>query len=217
MAIFVPDPTEEGHVPRVPGARGPGAEVAPARVVRQQLPTVQLLGEQVGEIGPRPLVRRAGRLGHVELVEAGGRPGLGVGLDDEGRDVGRDRVGVHGEVPVLAAAVEEGEPVEHVVRAEPDELGGRLVHGMAQSGLADLRPQPRVGAIRSHHDVVLAEVGETADLGGEAQVDARAGRLLLKKPQQGLAVDRRHPVATEAPDLALGDDVDRVPVRAVLA
>ena len=70
----------------VPAAGAAGAEVAPPRVVDQQRVPVDLLGEELLEVGAGLLVAGAGRLGDVELVEAGRAPGLLVGLDDERRD-----------------------------------------------------------------------------------------------------------------------------------
>ncbi len=58
----------------------------------------------------------------VGPVEPGGAPGLLAGLDDEGRGVLVEAVGVRLEPAPFGRDEDEGEGVEQAVRAEPDEL-----------------------------------------------------------------------------------------------
>ena len=207
---------EEDDVVGVPARRAASAEVAPARVVREQRAALQLLGEELGDVGAGLLVGRPGGQRDVELVQAGRAPGGLVGLDDEGAHVGRDRVGVHGEVAVLIATVQEGETVEHAIGAEPDELGGGLLDRMAEPLIADRGAEGRVGAVACHDHIVVAELRRVGHELAEAHVDASGGGLLLQQAEQGAAVDRGHAVAAEGARLALRDDVDGLPALAVL-
>ena len=132
--------------PVPPAAGAPGPEVTPPGVVDEQRMPVGLLGEEILQVGLALLVARAGRLGDVELVQAGCSPGRLVGLDDEGGDAIADGVSVHGEGPVRAALVHEGQAGELIGRTQPDELGRRGL-GAGRQDVREPLAQPRVGAV----------------------------------------------------------------------
>src|SRR6266545_3916918 len=169
---------EQYDVAVVPPRRTAGAEVVPPGVVDQQRPPVDLLGEQLLEVCLGLLVAHPGRLGDVELVEPGCLPRSLVGLDDEGADICADRVPVHGEHAVRPVLVHERQPVEHVRRAEPDELRGRRLHGRLQL-VREPSADPRVRPVGSHHEVEPGEVVEI-HLGLEAQLDTDLTGALLQ-------------------------------------
>jgi hypothetical protein len=90
---------------------------------------------------------------------------------------------VDGEHPVRAALVDEGQTVEHVVGAEPDELGRSRLHRWFQSLLkagADLRP----AAVGRDHQVVVVQVLQR-DLGVETEPRAHRVGPLLQEREQG--------------------------------
>jgi hypothetical protein len=196
----------------VPAPGAAGAEVAPAGVVGQQPASVDLLGEQLLQVSLADRVAGPRWLRHVELVEPGAAPGRLVGLDDERRGVGRDGVAVHGEDAVRAAFVDEGQAVEEVVGAEPDELGLRRV----DLGIdAELVADPGAGAVGGDHQVEVAELIEIHRRGEVQSGTERAGPV-LHDGQQGAPGDRGHAVAAAPDPLPLDPHLDVVPVPAVL-
>ena len=77
---------------------------------------IEMVGEQL-LAEPDALVR-------VHLAEPGGLPGLVGGFDDEGRGVRVELVGVNLEPAPLGLLEDEGEGVQQLLGAEPDELVG---------------------------------------------------------------------------------------------
>ena len=76
------------------------------------------------EIFGEEFLAQGDRFRLVHPVEAEAAPRLLRTFDDEGRAVGREAVGVGPDPAVLGLLEGEGEGVEHLGRAEPDELVG---------------------------------------------------------------------------------------------
>ena len=148
---------------------------------------VEIFGEQ--------LLARGDALVLVHPVEAEAAPGLLRTFDDEGRAVGREAIGVRPDPAVLGLLEGEGEGVEHLRRAEPDELVGAHVDVDPERvgiGVAEAR----VGAVRGDDQVVVAplRIGGIA-LGFEVQHDAELARAVLQDFEQALAADADEAVA----------------------
>jgi hypothetical protein len=120
-----------------------------------------------------------------------------------------------GEVAVLVLRVNEGEPVEHVVGAEPDELRRCRLDVMAEFG-DDLLAEEGVRPVSGDDDVEVVELRERGDRRLEPQIYSGIRRGLLEDLQEHTTMDGRHAVAGEARRLALGAHLDRIPVHAVL-
>jgi hypothetical protein len=74
------------------------------------------------EIFREQLLAGRDRFGLVHPVEAEAAPRFFRTFDDEGRAVGSEAVGVRPDPAVLGLLEGEGESVEDLARAEPDEL-----------------------------------------------------------------------------------------------
>ncbi len=145
-------------------------------------------------------------------------PGRLRALDDEGRGVGVELIGVRPDPAVLGFLENEGEGVvEFLAGAEPYELAFAQV---------DLRPEMRrklvadlgVQAVRGDHKVVRpGEFRGALDLGPEAQVHAECARPLLQQQKQLLAPDAAEAVPGGDDALAAVVDRDVVPIGEVAA
>ena len=88
-------------------------------------------------------------------------------------EVVADRIAVNREVAVLGRSVDEGEAVEQVGRAEPDELGRRGVDGVPD--LAEVFADYGVRAVGAHDQVeVAAQLVDGWRDPPEPEVDPRA-------------------------------------------
>lgn len=160
--------------------------------------------------------RRSGpAASRVEGVEAGRGPGVGVGLDDERAQRVADRIGVGGEHAVWAVLVDEGEPVEHVGGAEPDELRARHLRRRSEV-VGEQGAEAAVGAVAHDDQVEVVQFGEVADLVLETHLHALGPGPVLQQAQQRLADHGRHAHAADALPCAVHADLDVVPVSAVL-
>ena len=115
----------------------------------------------------------------VHLVEAGFAPGLFRTLDDEGRGVGIELIGVRPDPAVLGFLENEGEGlVEFLVGAEPDIFAGAHVDvGLEHVGMS--RAHARIDAVGGDDQVVVLVGVEIRRLGLEAQIDAEFARAVL--------------------------------------
>ena len=140
-------------------------------------------------------------------------PGLLRTFDDEGRAVGREAVGVRPDPAVLGLLEREGEGVEHLARAEPDELVRADVD--VDSERLRLRvAEARVDAVGGDDEVVVAPLGIGGiALGVEVQHDAELARAVLQDFEQALAADADEAVPARGDRLAAEVDVDVVPMR----
>src|SRR5215469_12410286 len=177
-------------------------ELSPERPVREQAVAVEMIREELLAIGDRVIFR--------EAVHACAKPGLLIGLDDEGRALVGIGIDMHAERPVVRALQEEGEGVESLGRPEPREASGAALDESAEFWRQRF-PVQAVHAIREHHQVAGLERREVADLSLEVEIDARFSSLLLEDVEQAFALDRREPDAAAADDLAAVDDGDRIP------
>ncbi len=151
-------------------------------------------------------------------AEAELRPSRLRALDDEGRSVLVELVGVRPHPAVLGLLEDECEGiVEFLVRAEPHELALAHVEVGAEA-LRKLAADLGIQAVRRHHQVVGACKFRSAfDLGLEAQRHAQRQRPLLQQVQQPLAPDAAEPVAGRDDALAAIVDRDVVPIGEMLA
>ena len=162
-------------------------------------------------LGEDPLARRD-RLLLAHAVEAELAPRRLRALDDEGRRIGIELVGVRPDPAVLRLLEDEGEGVVELgLRAEPDVLGEAHVDVRLEDmrqGVAHLG----VHAVGGDHEIVAAVGLEAVDLGLEAQLDAQRARPILQDVEQPLAADPRKAVPRRARDGAAVEDGDIVPV-----
>ena len=116
--------------------------------IRHQRVASEMLREHALARGDRLLLRH--------LLEAPRVPGLLGALDDHGRGVGIELVGVNPHPAVFGLLEDERERVvELLVRAEPDELARARVDIRAED-VAVLGAHDRVDAVARHDEVVLA-------------------------------------------------------------
>jgi hypothetical protein len=147
-------------------------------------------------------------------VEAEVAPDLFRAFDDEGRAVGREAIGVSPDPAVLGFLEGESEGVEHLGRAEPDELVGANLD-IDLELLARMRvAEARIGAVGGDHQIIVApaRVGGIA-LGLEMENDPKLARPVLQDFQKPLAADADETVARRGDALAPVMDVDIVPMR----
>ena len=132
---------------------------------------VQIFGED-------PLAQ-GDRLGLVHPVEAEPGPGLRVHLDDEGREIVVEAIGVRPDPARLGLLEGEGEGLEHLVRAEPEEFVPADLDVDAEMRLVAVA-DAAVGAVGGDDEIVAGPVVEVgARLMLEMEADAeRAGALL---------------------------------------
>ncbi len=152
-------------------------------------------------------------------VEAMGLPdGLGR-LDDEGRCLVVELVDMRLEPAVLGLFEGEGEGVEGLVRAQPDEAAvGQIDVGLEDVGVA--LADAAVEAVAGDDQVGLVLRGNGLVVGGvglEHQIDAKREAALLQDVQQLLAADAAEAVASRAHLAALEEHLDVVPVMELVA
>ncbi len=111
---------------------------------------LQLLREQAfGETRGRGL---------IELVEAGAREGLRIGLDNPGRALRFVLIAMADEDAVLGLAEEEGEGVERAGRAHPGEEVRPQIDVRLESIGKSIAPA-RIHAVGDHNEVGVADGG----------------------------------------------------------
>ncbi|WP_234341490.1 hypothetical protein [Streptomyces sp. NRRL S-646] len=112
--------------------------------------------------------------------------------------------------------VHEGQAVEEIVRAEPDELRGRDLH-LRHQHVGEPIAEAGVRPVGGHDQVVAGEFGRVrGDLVAEAEFDPDLLGTPVQQLKQGLAGDGGHAVAAAADPLPLQPYLDVVPVPAVL-
>ena len=193
---------EQHQLAIVPARAAEGGKGDPARAVAEQLGAGELRGEQLLAVGDA--------LGLAGLVEAGAAPRVLVTLDDEGRGVAIEAVGVDLKQAVAVFADNEGEGVPQAIAAEPDEAcpaGGDAGLKVLAAGAAD----GRVDAVGGDDQVAGGEAIETVEAG--LVLDAHAelagpGGEDLEQPDPANAGEV---VAARADALTAKVDVDGVP------
>src|SRR5690348_858614 len=186
----------------------PGGRADEVRRVRLELVAAEISGEE--------LFANSDAFFLTHPVKAEAQPGVFRTLDDESRAVRREAVGVRPDPAVLGFLEREGEGVEDLARAEPDELVGADVDVDTESlrlGVAEARVDP----VRRDHEVVAAPpgIGGIA-FGVEVQHDTELARSGLQDFEESLAADANEAVAAGGDRLAVHVDVDVVPVRELL-
>ena len=160
------------------------------------------------------LLAAGDRLVGLHLGEAEALPGLGPALDDHGRGLGLELVGVEPDLTVLGVLEDERERIELAVRAEPHEAVRPQVD-VGQEVLGALLANARIGAVGGDDEVVAGEGREVVDVGREALLDTEAGSALLQDVEQPLAPDAAEAVPPGADGATVPDHVDVVPVGEV--
>src|SRR5690625_4140640 len=169
---------------------------------------VQIAGED-------PLAQ-GNTLARAHLAKAQRVPRGFLAFDNEGGSVAVETVGVRPDPAVLGLLEDEGESLEQLVRAQPDEFVLAGVHG----GLEDTimgSAHPAVDAIGSNDQVRIGVEGDVIDLGFEHQVYAQFLGACLQDVEQVLAADPHESVAAGSDGVPLEVDVDIVPVSEVAA
>lgn len=153
----------------------------------------------------------------IHPVEAECRPDIGIHLDDEGREIVIEAIGVRPDPAGFDLFEGEGEGVEGLVRAEPEEFVAADLDvdvEMLGIGVADAA----VGAVRRDDEVIIGPVGEIgARLMLEMQVHAELAGTFLQDREQALAADADKTMAGGADTFAMDMDVDIVPMREFVA
>ncbi|SPC13098.1 conserved hypothetical protein [Cupriavidus oxalaticus] len=184
----------------------PDRRAAQVRRIGDQLVAVEVARKQLLAI------RHALFLAH--LVDAGGLPDRFRRLDDKGRGVVVEAVGMRLEPAVLGLLEGESEGVEQLVRAQPDKAALARVD-VGPEGLGVAGADAAVQAIRGDHQVGLVLHRQRLVVGDivlEYQPDAERFAARLQDIEQALAADADKAVATGADGAAADMDVDIVPV-----
>ena len=123
-------------------------------------------------------------------IETQPAPGCFRTFDDEGRAVGRELVGVRPDPPRLGLLEGEGESVERLGRAEPDELVGARID-VDPERIGEAVAHAAVDAVRGNDQIIADPSGIVGvALAFEGQCDAQVGRAILQDFEQALAVRR---------------------------
>ena len=143
-------------------------------------------------------------------VESGCAPGLLGRLDDEGRGVRVELVGVRLEPAVRGLLEGEGEGVEALVRAEPDEAAlAQLDLGLEGGGMT--RADGAVETIGGDDELRVDPI-DFLHVGLEHELHAERLAARLQDVEETPAADAAETVAAGSDGAALEVDVDVVPV-----
>src|SRR5262249_35985916 len=117
-------------------------------------------------------------------------------LDDEGRRVVVELVGVRPNPAVLRLLEDEGEGiVELLVRAEPDEFAFADVD-LGPEGFGELLARLRVQPVRGDDEIVIARIRSRAlRLGLEPELDAEIAGAGLQEKKKHLSADAAETMA----------------------
>src|SRR5215204_1309179 len=188
-------------------------EVEPRRPVEVTLIVDQ--GVAV-EVGLEDLLHEGDALVGPELVEAQALPGLRRAFDYAGAGVFVKAVGVDPDPTGSRLLEREGEGVEDLVGAEPDELIGPHVHVRPKLFPVELA-HPAVYPIAGNDEVRIPEPAEILNLPLELHVYPEVGRPCGQDVQQLLASYPHEPVPAGATDALPRDEhLDVVPVGEVV-
>ena len=195
---------DQHHVVGDPALAADGREIAPDRTVGDQPMALQLFCEQAFD--------ETRRRGLVELVEAGAREGVRIGLGDPGRTLRLVLVAMADEDAVLGLAEEEGEGVERPRRAHPGEEVGPQIHARLEfvgEGLA----HAGIDAVGDHHEIgVVGDGIERRDFRLISDLDAERASASAQNLQQRAARAPAEPVAANAVRGPAEMDFDVVPI-----
>ena len=153
-------------------------------------------------------------LGLLERVEPEAAPRRLLALDDEGRGVLVEAVGVRPDPAVGGFLESEGESVEGLVRAKPD----IFVLSHLDIGLEDFAvclPDDAVDTVGCDDEVGVVVGGEARVLGLKMNRDTQCLRAHLQNVEQTLAPNAAEAVTAGGDPLPLEVDVDVVPVGEV--
>ena len=184
----------------------PVGRAAQVRRVADERMAAEVLGEQ--------LLAEGDGFGLLHLVEAVRLPDFFGRLHDEGRGVVVELIGMGLEPAVLGLLEGEGEGLEGLVRAEPDEAAFAQVDvglvdvgvALADAAVEAVAGDDEVGVVLRRERLVVGRIGF------EHQVHAQRDAALLQDVEQPLAADAAKAVAARAHGAALEEDLDVVPV-----
>ena len=189
-----------------PALAAHGGEGAPHGAVREQLVSLELLFEELAAVSDRVRLARALKTSRLE--------GLLAALDDPGRGLTVEGVGVDREQAVLVLLEDEGEGLEGLGRAEPAELAlAPVCGGLEDVGVAltDRAVHP-VGC----DDEVVVVVGlELIDLDSELQLDPELSAAVVEDVQELLARETAEAVPSGERSPAWVEGLDVAPVGEV--
>ena len=174
--------------------------------IAHQRIAVQVLGKQ-------PLAKGDGFL-LAHAVQTMGQPDRLRGLDDEGRGVLVELVGMGLEPAMLGLFEDEGEGVKQLVRAQPDKTATPHVDVRLVAGGVALA-HPAVQAVGGHHQIGVVfgcKLLVVNHFGLEHQVNAQLYAALQQHAEQTFASDAAKAMAGGTQAAALEVDLDVVPV-----
>ncbi len=195
---------DQHHVAGDPAFAADVGEIAPDRPVGDDAMAGELIGEQALD------ETRRGRL--VELVQAGAREGLRIGLDDPGRALRLVLIAVRDEDAVLRLAEEEREGVERPRRAHPGKQVGAQIHARLERG-GECLAHARIDAVGGNDEIGIEQRRfERRDLGLVFDLHAERARPPAQDLQQRRTRTSAKAVAADAMGGAAEMDLDVVPI-----
>ena len=171
--------------------------------VGEQRVAVEVLREQLLAEGDRLLL--------FHRLQAGRAPDALGRLDDEGRGLVVEAVGVGLEPAPLGFLEGEGEGVEQLSRAVPDEAAVAQVD-VGPVGLGVLRADAAVQAVAGDDEIGAGELRIVLHVGFEDELDAERLAAGLQDVEQALPADAAEAVAARDDLVAADVDLDVVPV-----
>src|ERR1700722_10042210 len=163
------------------------------------------------KIASEELLAELNRTARVGAIKAMRLPGLLARLDDDGRHVGTELVGVDLEPAVFGFLECEGKGRELLRRTQPHESASAHVDiGFENGGIATAGGA--VDSVSSNDEVSVPEFGVDFHFTLEALLDAKLCGALLQQRQQAHAADAAEPVPVAQELLAAQMNRDVVPM-----
>ena len=198
--------TEQHHVFKAPALIPDGRELTPLGMVGDDRVPLQVLGEHPLTVR-RGVFRRHGVKTHPV-------PGVVLNLDKKGASIGLVAVVVRAKNPLLRLSEGQGQAVERLGGAVPDEPVRTPVHGRAEFLLV-FRTQPGKSPIGPHDQIGRAQVGQAVDLGFKFNAHAQALHEGMHQVEQLQSTDGGKTVACHWDVRVVVDDSDFWPVLKV--
>ncbi len=183
----------------------PDGRAAQVGGIGDELLAIEPRGEQFFAEGHTVFLRH--------LVDAGGLPGGIGGLDDEGGQAILETIGMRLEPAVFGRHEDEGEGIEDLARAQPDEAAIALVD-VGTEGIGIAGAHGAVDAVAGDEQVGLVLARDLLvilHLGFKDQFHTEFFAACLQDVEQALAADADETVAAAADDAALEMHVDVIP------
>ena len=178
--------TDQHHVVKAPALIPDRREVAPMRVVADDGVLLQVFRKH--------LLAQLDGVFRAHVGKARTLPGVVRDLHQEGAHVGAVAVMVGAEHAVLGFAKGQGQAVEGLGRAVPNELVGSPIGGGLKLVLV-FCAQPRESAAGPHHQIGLAQLRQVGDVGVEMDGNTQFLHVDKQQRQQLQATNRSKAVA----------------------